>query len=361
MDVVTTSPLLRASRFARRVDRVGTFDGMVEQAFDRIGHRDRPYDWVIAGDDETVRRLSHCAWPAGAEPKYLPRTAEGQASHLYSKIGLSRVLAAGGVKTPEFRVVNSCAECLAAARELGYPVLVKMDSASGGVGVHRCENDQDTRGLAAMFGSRPLLVQRWIAGQELDLSAIYFDRKLVHFNYSEILRKLPGSALSTVRRYSPLPLVDEEVFDELAELGRVLDANGFVSISCMEAADGSGRYYFEADMRPNVWVDFSRFYGEDSAARIRKWFAAGETLSKQSAGKPEGCTPVTIPYFLRVPWWELALNRYRVWRFIPWNEPSLVLRMLGSRAAMPLVRFVVPHGVRRWVKRGMIGAGIAFP
>jgi hypothetical protein len=210
-------------------------------------------------------------------------------------------------------------------------------------------------------GAQPVLVQRWISGQEMDLSAIYFDGKLVHFAHAAVERTLSGSALSAVRRYSPLSLVGEEVFEELAALGRVLDADGFVSISCLDAADGSGRYYFEADMRPNVWVDVSRFYGEDASTRIRGWFADGETLSKQNFEKTEGCVPVTIPYFLRLEWWELLVNRYGAWRFIPWTEWNLVLRLLGSRAVMPLARAVVPHEIRRKVKRGMVGAGIAFP
>ena len=362
VDVITTSPLLRASKFVRRVERIETLDEMVDLAHERICSRERPYDWVIAGDDETLWKLSRMHWPSATEPAYLPRTREGQIGHIFSKQGLSLALTAGGVKTPPFRMASCCADAVLAAGELGYPVLVKRDSDNGGNGVYRCESADDVRKLQAKLKHEPLLVQRLIAGREVDLSAIFFEQKLVHFAYSVIERTVQGcTALSALRTYYPLPLVGEEIFEEVAVLGRALDANGFVSISCIEAADGSGRYYFEADMRPNVWVDVSRFYGEDAAERIHGWFEKAEFLRKEDLGSGADCVPVRIPYFKRIARWELLVNRYNVWRFIPWIETSVVLRLLCARAVMPVARSVVPHGVRKMVKRGMIVAGIAFP
>lgn len=362
VDAITTSSLLRASRFVRTVERAETLDAIVQLAYERICNRERPYDWVIAGDDATVWELSRLDWPAGVEPKYLPRARVGQVDHIYSKIGLSQALERGAVKTPRFRVAPNCAEAVSAAREFGYPVLIKTDSDSGGVGVYRCESDGDVGALAWRFGMGPMLVQEWIAGPELDLSAIFFDRKLVHFAYSEIEWTVPSStALSAVRRYFPLPLVNDAVFEELAVLGRALNANGFVSIACIKAADGSGRYYFEADMRPNAWTDVSQFFGDDAAARIRGWFARGEALSKPNLEPAAECMPMRIPHFLRIARWELLVNRHSVWRFIPWSDTSVVLRQIGSRMLMPVVRSLVPWRMRRAVKRGMLGAGIAFP
>ena len=362
VDVITTSPLLRASKFVRTVERAETLDEMVDLAHERICSRERPYDWVIAGDDETLWKLSRMHWPSATEPAYLPRTREGQIEHIFSKSGLSQALTAGGVKTPPFRMASCCADAVLAAGELGYPVLVKKDSDNGGNGVYRCENDDDVWKLATTLGQGPLLVQRLIAGREVDLSAIFFEQKLVHFAYSVIERTVPGkTALSALRTYYPLPLVGEEIFEEVAALGRALDANGFASISCIDAEDGSGRYFFEADMRPNVWVDVSRFYGEDAAERIRGWFETGESLRKESLDAGIDCMPIRIPHFKRIARWELLVNRYHVWRFIPWCETSVVVRQICARAVMPVARFIVPHRVRKVVKRVMISAGIAFP
>jgi len=251
-----------------------------------------------------------------------------------------------------------------AAEELGYPVLVKADSSSGGVGVRECRCEADVlalEGAAGFFEGRRMLVQQKIEGREMDLSAVYFSGELVHFACSVVERSKQDFGVSDLRTYYPLPLVPEEVFSELKALGRALDAEGFVSITAIEAADSGGRYYFEADMRPNAWVDFSRFYGEDAALRIGRWFADGTVLRKESVGAADGVKPITIPYFSRVKRWELLVNRFGVWRFIPWADCGVVLSLLSSRLGMLAVRKLVPRGVRQIVKRGMILAAIPFP
>ncbi len=108
----------------------------------------------------------------------------------------------------------------------------------------------------------------------------------------------------------------------------VLGASGFVNITCIEAADGTG-HYIEADMRPNAWADFSRLFREDAAPRIRDWFGSRIRLTKASAARiGAGQAPLTIPYFLRLGCWELLTNRYAVWQFIPFADARLVRRLL---------------------------------
>ena len=362
VDVITTSALPRASRFVRKVDQLDTADAMMELAWERISHRDRPYDWVIACDDPTLWKLNCLDWPEGREPRYLARNRVGKPGHIYSKIGLSHALAKGGVQTPAYRVVESCEEALTAAQELGYPVLVKTDSDRGGFGVRRCANEKDVLALERRFRAQPLLVQRLITGRELDLSAIFFDGKLVHFAYSQVERATRESqAVSAVRTYFPLPLVENAVFEELVRLGQALDANGCVNITCIDAVDGSGRYYFEADMRPNAWVDMSRFYSEDAAERIRRWFTARETLCRESLGDGTDDVPVQMAHFLRVQPWELLLNRFGVWRFIPWNDRSVVLRQICARLLMPFSRLMMPKRARKLMRRALVAARITFP
>ena len=66
VDLITTSWLLRWSRFARAVCKPKSFDEMVQLAFDCICGRGKPYDWVIPGDDMTLRALGALDWPEWA-------------------------------------------------------------------------------------------------------------------------------------------------------------------------------------------------------------------------------------------------------------------------------------------------------
>jgi hypothetical protein len=358
VDVITTSPVMRASKFVRSVSEVKSPEDLATLVYNRICGRAKPYDWVIAADDDTLRALSGLTWPPGLRPRLLPALSDGEYPHLYSKIGLSRVLQAGGIKTPAFEVAESCEQAVSAANRLGYPVMAKIDSSSGGRGVYECLCDADVRALEPMFASRAMLIQKKIIGAELDLSAIYFDRQLVHFTYSIVERNVSRFGPSSVRTYYPLQLVGAEEFQELAALGRALGANGFVNVHCIRAADGSGRYYIEADMRPNVWIDYSIYYGVDAADRVRDWFTARVCLSRESIGPCAGCSPIKIPYFLRLRLWELLVNRYRVWRFIPFADTRVVLSMLVTTYIRPLLKSLIPGKIKRAFKSMLTTTGV---
>jgi hypothetical protein len=328
VDIVTTSRHLGLSRFARTVHSVISDKALASSAYDVVRRRVNPYDWVIATDDLTLRALAELEWPPGMRLKFLPSTTPENLPHLCSKIGLSRVLSAGGVRTPPFRIARDHGEAVEAARAIGYPVMLKVDFSSGGEGVHECAKETDIVTLRHLFSEQPLLVQKKIEGTVLDLSAIYFDRELVHFTYSTPERTLKRFGVSVVRTYYPLALVDSEIFTELSALGNVLGASGFVNITCIEAADGT-RHYIEADMRPNAWADFSRFFGEDASPRIRDWFGSRVRLTKANAALVGARqAPLTIPYFLWLRSWELLTNRYAVWQFIPFADARLVRRLL---------------------------------
>jgi len=361
VDVVSSSPLLRASQFVRDVMLLPEADGLSATAYARICDRERPYDWVIACDDQTLLEMSKMDWPAGREPAYLPLQGGPAGPHIYSKIGLSRVLRAAGVRTPQFRVARSCAEASRATRKLGYPVLLKTDSDSGGAGVHLCRGVEDVWALERHFVSGPMLVQKRIEGREVDLSGFFFEGRLIHFCCAEVERMAGGGSLSAVRRYYPLRLVEKRVFTELSALGRALGANGFVSIGSIEAADGSGLYFFEADMRPTVWVDAGRLYGDDAAKRIRGWFERGEVASWEEMRAAGDEQPVRVAHFQRLAMWEMLVNRYGVWRTVPWAEWRMVAQILAARVWAPASRKLAPRSVRRVVKRWMVAMRVAFP
>jgi len=361
VDAVLTSPLIRLSRFTRDVHVVKPDASVAAFACDHIRARSRPYDWVIVTDDATLAEAAALERCTGKPSPCLPLLAGAGREHVYSKIGLSRSLAAAGIKTPPFRAARSCEEAVSAAREIGYPVLLKEDASSAGSGVFECADDAAILELRHLFG-RTLLVQKKIEGREIDLSAIYLEGELVHFSYAAIEGTVSPFGPSSLRTYLPLAAVPQAVFDEVAALGRALGIHGFTNTSCIDAADGSGRTFFEVDLRPNVWVDFSRFFGEDAALRIRNWFAGHGSLSKANAASAR-TTAVNIPYFLRLDTLALLTNRHGVWRYIPFADARLVRRLLLKKDLMKtltLGKWLLPKAQRRKLWRKLVAAGILY-
>ncbi|HEX2206408.1 MAG TPA: ATP-grasp domain-containing protein [Longimicrobium sp.] len=84
-----------------------------------------------------------------------------------------RALAAGGVAVPAFRAVESASGAVRAAREIGFPVVLKPVAGSGSVGVRACANDdQVRRHAAALFAGSPeerVLVEGFVHGPEFSV------------------------------------------------------------------------------------------------------------------------------------------------------------------------------------------------
>lgn len=353
VDFISTLWRVRLGRFVRSARIVAPEQDLAAVALEGMARRAKPYDWVIATDDPTLKQMGSYPWPAELRPRLLPVAEAGLANHLYSKVGLSRRFAAGGVQTPPFHVAACAGEAQEWADEHGYPVLLKVDSSRGGYGVYECTCADAIGTHETLFRSPHVLVQKKIDGVELDLSAIFLDHELVHFSYARVEKAVKRFGVSAVRTYFPLPLVDKKIFDELARLGHTLGANGFTNISCIEAADGSGRYYFEADLRPNVWVEYPNNFGEDPAERVRAWFARGTRLSAQSLKRREPCLPVTMAYFIRMKFRDVLMNRYGVWKTLPFAEPVMILERCVPMWRLRKAWEVLPDGLRRRL-RGLL-------
>ena len=120
------------------------------------------------------------------------------------------------------------------------------------------------------------------------------------------------------------------MFDELTKLGRGLGAHGFTTISAIDADDGSGRYYFECDMRPKRLGGFFALLRGGPGTENSPMVQRTEVLTKASATATadNSSEEMTIPYFLRMRSLDLLRNRFGAWRFIPRADARLLRRLL---------------------------------
>ena len=84
------------------------------------------------------------------------------------------VLAAGGLPSPAFRAVSSAPGAAAAAREIGFPVVLKPVDGSGSVGVRACADAAEAEAHAALLfaageGGARVLVESLVAGEEFSV------------------------------------------------------------------------------------------------------------------------------------------------------------------------------------------------
>jgi len=324
VDSINSSPIMEKCKFLRSCHVISPHQLFRSTILNKM--KEQNYDWIIVTDDGTLKEIVESDLSLTDKLKLLPVQKEENFIHLHSKIGLSKVFASKGINTPLFSIAHNVTEALAEADQVGYPLLVKIDSSAGGAGVFEVNNPSELQSLNSKIFDQPVLIQQMISGAEWDLSALYFKGNLIHFNCAKIEKRCSKFGISSVRTYYPLSRVDEQIFHELAHIGKALGIHGFTNISCIQSQ--ARRFYFEVDVRPNVWVEFPRFFREDPAIRIREWFSHKKTLSYPVPSLPNQPQKILLPYFLRLKRSELLFNRYGVWKYIPKDDLQLIFTLV---------------------------------
>jgi hypothetical protein len=290
-----------------------------------------PYDPVVVSDDSTLQSIAQSTLPEALKQRLLPVVSPADRSHLQSKIGLSKRLESAGVRTPRFQIAQTHSDLLNAAAPLRFPILLKVDASAGGRGVFECHSPQNVPARAADL-TFPLLLQEKIEGDVIDISGFYRGGRLVHFTYSRMDEFVDGPfGPSSVRTYTQTGAMTGELFDEMTALGKALGAHGFSNVTCVRSKSDGKHYFFEADLRPNVWVDHGRFIGNDAADALRRCFLQGIFPDRLTALNPAFPIHRVIPHPGRVSAWDLIINRHRVRSFI--DDGSGVTHHLAAQPA----------------------------
>lgn len=271
------------------------------------------YDLIILAEDECIGAILGSDLCVEDKARLLPVTHISNFEHLYSKCGLSQVLSANQVTTPPFAVCKTTQELDKASSIFGFPVLIKVDKSCGGSGVFECNSYAQVIEKSKNLPF-PILLQKKIEGKTVDLTAFYQNGSLIHFTYSTFLKSSGGKyGPSSVREYVQIGELSDDVFKQLKDLGVALGAHGFVNVTSIECSKTGVRYIFEADMRPNSWVDYGRYLGNDAAEDILNYFSKGQILTWPPSVST--CHPRmrTLAYPPRLTILEIMTNRYGCW------------------------------------------------
>lgn len=369
-DVISTHAFFKRNRAIRNYFLAEKDDLLLKIAAEKIKKK---YTLVVIGDDPTLGKILHSDLSPKEKLALLPVVSDKHFPHIFSKVGLSLVFKRNGLLTPDFRIANDEHELKDAVRELGPRVFIKTDSSSGGAGIFENSSEDGHEDLVnaiktirtiRTMGTYPLLVQKKISGIEVSMEAFYQNAKLIHFAYSTQEKYKYKFGPTLVRRYMQLSLLEEKVFADLDLLGIALGAHGFVNISSIRSDLDGKLYFFEADMRPNLWIDHPRYFGDDPAEAIHRYFARGQPLKTPcpvNSGYPE---EILLSHALRVGPGDLVLNRHQVWRHLPENFVYMTWRYRvwgGLRGVMAkLYKWVVPKSYRARVKKHLSAIKYSF-
>lgn len=353
VDIVTGNPKSKFLRSVRECVLVKRHEDIPQTSLEQA--RKRSYDLVVVLDDLSLKTIKDSDLSLSDKLILLPVAGEEDLRHIGSKIELSKILKRVGIRTPDFAIAADVDELGAGVKALGYPALVKVDFSSAGDGIFQCDKESDIGPIGEKIKQWPVLVQQMIEGTDIDLSAFYQNSELVFFNHSRIDRHETSKfSPGTVRTFVPLHRVESEIFDELNALGRALGADGFANITCVRSGSDQRRYFFEADMRPNVWLNHPRYFGDDPAAYVSRYFSDGDVLTHSSVPRKGAPDQTVLPYFPRMKAWDLLTNRYKCWSYLP-DERFIIVIVAWAEKRLrnglrKLVKPLVPAGLWAWLK-----------
>jgi phosphoribosylamine---glycine ligase len=143
-----------------------------------------------------------------------------------SKAFAKEIMEAAGVPTAAHRVVTTVEDGLAAVT--GYPAVIKADGLAAGKGVVIAADEAEARAaleemlVAHRFGEQPVVVEEFLAGEELSLLALCDGERAVPLaparDYKRIGEGDTGPNTGGMGSYSPVPGTDELVRDVIASV-----------------------------------------------------------------------------------------------------------------------------------------------
>jgi carbamoyl-phosphate synthase large subunit len=260
------------------------FEPLTAERVLEICDRERPEGVVTQFGGQTPLKLARAIEAGGHRILGTPHAAIDLAEDRERFGSLVRQL---GVRCPPWAIVDGAGEALAAAADIGYPVLVRPSYVLGGRAMRICyDGPQLEAAMAAVRG--PVLIDRFLEhaieldvdalcdGEEVYLAAVmqHVEEAGVHSGDSACVLPAPSLTLAAAL----------EVEHVVKRLGPALGVVGLLNVQ-LAIADGTV-YVLEANPRASRTVPFaSKAIGlnlVDAACRL----AAGRTLRELALPAP---------------------------------------------------------------------------
>ena len=192
------------------------------------------------GDRLRGRRLDRveCLWEPGVVLAAELREQFGAAGldvatarQFRDKELMKQVLDRSGIRTPRHVAADSIAAVWTAAREIGFPVILKPIAGAGSADTYRVNCNDDLRAVLPALRHVPVVsVEEFVDGEEYTFDTITIDGRIAYYNIAWY-RPRPLIARSN-EWISPQVIalrdIDRPEFEDAIEMGRqVIDALGF--------------------------------------------------------------------------------------------------------------------------------------
>ncbi|MBO4360454.1 MAG: carbamoyl-phosphate synthase large subunit, partial [Eubacteriaceae bacterium] len=216
-----------------------------------------------------------------------------------------KLLISQGIPQPEGRAVTGIQAGIDAAKEIGYPVLVRPSFVLGGRAMQIVAKEQSMweylRSAVAVDEDKPVLVDRYIRGKEVEVDAVCDGKRVFVPGIMELVERTgvhSGDSISVYPSFSLSDKVKETILDYTEKLGLAIGIKGLFNIQFIVDPD-ENVCVIEVNPRSSRTVPFLSKATGYSLADIGTLAILGVSLEEQ--GITDRYPAERRRYYVKVP------------------------------------------------------------
>lgn len=215
------------------------FEPLTPEDVESIVDVEKPDGAVVQFGGQTAIKLTEALMKMGVP---VLGTAAEDVDAAEDRERFDRILEQCQIPRPAGHTVFTADEAKAAAKELGYPVLVRPSYVLGGQGMQICINDHDIDEFIGIINQiaqdHPILVDKYIVGKEIEVDAVCDGKDILIPGIMEHIERTgvhSGDSISVYPAPSITPATEAKLVDYTEKLARALHVKGMINIQFIVA------------------------------------------------------------------------------------------------------------------------------
>lgn len=260
------------------------FEPLMPEDVRNVVELEKPYGAVVQFGGQTAIKLCKALTQMGVR---ILGTSEENMDNAEDRELFDKILNDCGIPRADGRTVFTCDEAIAAANEIGYPVLVRPSYVLGGQGMHIAFSDSEIEEFIGIINQvhqdHPILVDKYIMGQEVEVDAICDGIDVLIPGIMEHIERAgvhSGDSISVYPCQTVTPEVQQIIVDYTRNLALALGVRGMINIQFI-VKDGKV-YIIEANPRSSRTVPYiSKITGLPIVRIATACLFEGKTITEQ--------------------------------------------------------------------------------
>jgi len=262
------------------------FESLTLEDVLEIVHLEKPKGVIVQYGGQTPLKLARALEAAGVP---IIGTSPDSIDLAEDRERFQKLLERLGLKQPPNATARSVEQAINAAKELGYPLVVRPSYVLGGRAMEIVFNEEGLnrymKEAVSVSNDSPVLLDRFLDDAvEMDVDAIYDGERVLIGGLMEHIEQAgvhSGDSACSLPPYDLAPEIQDQLRDQVAKMAEALGVRGLMNTQF--AIQGNDIYVLEVNPRASRTAPFVSKATGYQLAKIAARVMVGQTLAQQGA------------------------------------------------------------------------------